>query len=135
MQRDSIDLPPLSLEILPRRTVDDDEDDIAVAEGKSLLPQSGHEMKTIGEPGFKRRPNRRRRRRRMDMATGIPRNSKILGLTFLAIAFVVFLVIPAFLPQKSHHNVGMPVGHDVRLSNGTHTFRKTVLMVSIDGFR
>ncbi|KAF9503081.1 hypothetical protein BS47DRAFT_1310273 [Hydnum rufescens UP504] len=29
----------------------------------------------------------------------------------------------------------MPVAHDVRLSNGTHQFRRTVLMVSIDGLR
>ena len=115
--------------------VDDDEDDITVAEAKSLLPESGHAMKTVRKSGFKRKPMTHRGRRRGEMVPGLQRNSMILGLTFLAVAFVVLLVIPAFLPQRSHHNVGMPVGHDVRLSNGTHTFRKTVLMVSIDGLR
>ena len=109
----------------------EDDDDIAVAEGQRLL--STAQNRALPSSG-KTRPASSVRARRAN-ATSPSRTSIIIGILFFIFSIFAFLVIPAFLPQTSHHYTGMPVAHDVRLSNGTHQYRKTVLMVSIDGLR
>lgn len=117
-------------------TADEENDN---AEGARLL--SNGTRSTGSDGSFNSKPARRRRRRssqvRGENASPhtLPRRTAIIASIFLATTAIIFLVIPAFIPETTHHYTGMTPQHDVRYSNGTHQFRKTVLMVSIDGLR
>ena len=104
------------------------------AEGTSLLTSSSHPTRTT--PEGTARP-RRRRNNRIDKAKAATtaRSSLACAGIFSLASALIFIVFPAFLPETTHHHTGMLPQHDVRFSNGTHQFRKTVLMVSIDGLR
>jgi hypothetical protein len=54
-----------------------------------------------------------------------------LAVIFLSFCFGLFIVVPAFIPDSRQRHKQ----DDVIMSNGTHEYRKTVLMVSIDGLR
>lgn len=103
-------------------------------EGKSLLASpSSRPARTKS----KRTARSRRRTNRADKeaAATAARSSLACAGIFVIASALLFIVFPAFLPQTTHHHTGMTPQHDVRFSNGTHQFRKTVLMVSIDGLR
>jgi hypothetical protein len=104
-------------------------------EGTSLLTSSSRSTETNPERTARSRRRRNRRDKAGPGAATAARNSlACAGIFFLASA-LIFIVFPAFLPETTHHHTGMPPQHDVRFSNGTHQFRKTVLLVSIDGLR
>lgn len=67
--------------------------------------------------------------------TVLPSISWFKAFVLFATLVLIFLVAPAYWPELYHHHAGMTSNRDARLWNGTHEFRRTVLMVSIDGLR
>lgn len=103
------------------------------AEGAHLLSSSSGSLENNGNPRVRRR--RQQSSRSDNTTTTVSRSTLTFAGGFIAVTALIFLIIPAFIPETTHHYTGMTPQHDVRYSNGTHQFRKTVLMVSIDGLR
>ena len=110
-----------------------DETDGDEVEGRGLLSPSSRPARTKSQRTARAR--RRRTNRVDEAAVTAARSSLACAGIFVVASALIFIVFPAFLPETTHHHTGMLPQHDVRFSNGTHQFRKTVLMVSIDGLR
>lgn len=116
------------------------DDSGADAEGARLLSSSS----STSEQRNSKRSSSSRRRRVPRGADGnadkaLSRRSAVWAGAFIAASAFVFLVVPAFLPNNAHlYDSGPSRPADWKdgiASNGTHDFRKTVLMLSIDGLR
>lgn len=119
---------------------DNDYDDSR--EGTRLLSSSAD---TTDRESLPRRVKRRRRMPRPmpdESLSTKARSSAKWAIAFVAASALVFLVIPAFMPSSSHLYDGGKSGGGRKqdfstgvMSNGTHDFKRTVIMISIDGLR
>ncbi|KAF9507183.1 hypothetical protein BS47DRAFT_338271 [Hydnum rufescens UP504] len=81
------------------------DDDIAIEEGERLLSATQNHA----FPSSRKTKPASSSRSRRTIVTSASRRARILGGLFFVFSVFVFLVIPAFLPQTSHHYTGMPV--------------------------
>ena len=66
-----------------------------------------------------------------------PSVRRVLLYTISLLTFLLLLISASLSLSHGHHSRMVPLGitKDTRLSNGTHDFRPTTLLISLDGFR
>ena len=111
------------------------EDDFEDAEGARLLSNTDEPQYASKSPPRRSKVRRVSNSQPPSKKKPLSRISPAWAAVFFVSSVLCFLVAPSYLPELYHHHSGMVPNRDVRLSNGTHEFRKTVLMVSIDGLR